>query len=117
MNSFNLEHFARHLIIESLFYDAEYGAQGNLSLVNHEQQQELFVAAYLPEDGTFTIEKATAWEEDYDPEEDEIGYALAVDSTEYGCYDSPEATADVLLLLAREHNLTPSITLLFEEEV
>jgi len=45
-----------------------------------------------------------------------VGYALAVDTREYGIYDTPEAAADALLALAREHDLLPSITLLFEED-
>ena len=49
-------------------------------------------------------------------EEDDIGYALAVDSREHGVYDTPEEAADVLLKLAKESNLQPSITLLFEED-
>ena len=116
MDPFNLEHFARRLIAETLFYDEEYGAIGSLSLVDPAQRREQFLASYVPDDGTFVIEEASAWE-DYEPdEEDEIGYALAVDSKEYGCYDSPEETADALLQLAREKGYIPSVTLLFEED-
>jgi len=72
------------------------------------------IASYVPEEGHFTIEEATAWE----PGEidEEVGYALAVDTREYGIYDTPEAAAEALLALAREHDLLPSITLLFEED-
>ncbi len=116
MNAFNLEHFTRRLLTETLFYDEEYGALGNLSLIDTDHNQERYVASYLPEEGTFIIEEATEWE-DHDPaEDDDIGYALAVDSDEYGTYETPEETAEVLLHLARELNLMPSITLLFEED-
>ena len=114
MNALNLEHFARQLIAETLFYDEEYGAVGNLSLVDTDTGQERYIASFLPDDGTFVVEEATAWE-DGDTDE-EIGYALAVDSEEYGSYTLPEEAAEVLLTLAREHRLLPSITLLFEEE-
>ena len=117
MNAFNLEDFARRLIAETLFYDEEYGALGNLSLVDAQGQRERFVAAFLPEEGLFVIEEATEWEDvqDVDPD-DEIGYALAVDSQEYKTFKTPEEAAEALLHIAREHNLMPSITLLFEED-
>ena len=116
MEAFNIEHFTRHLIAEALFYDEEYGAVGSLSLIDPDTSQERFIASFMPDDGTFVIEEATAWE-DFEPDEDdEVGYALAVDSEEYASYDLPEETAEALLLLAREHALLPSITLLFEEE-
>lgn len=116
MNAFNLEHFTRRLITETLFYDEEYGALGNLSLINTERGQEEYVASYLPEEGVFIIEEATDWERHEPTENDEIGYALAVDSDEYGVYETPEEAAEVLLQLARDQNLMPSITLLFEED-
>ena len=116
MADFDLNHFARFLIAESLFYDEEYGALGSLSLVDEATRRERYLASFMPEDGTFVIEEATEWE-DYEPEEDEdIGYALAIDSEEYGSYPVPEEAAEALLMLAREHDLEPSITLLFEDE-
>ena len=111
-----MDQFTRRLIAETLFYDDEYGALGNLSLIDAQAQKERFLASYVPDDGNFIVEEATEWE-DYEPSEaDEIGYALAVDSKEYGCYDTPEEAADALLKLAREQNLLPSVTLLFEED-
>jgi hypothetical protein len=116
MNTFNMDHFTRRLITETLFYDEEFGALGNLSLIDAASGQERYVASYMPEDGVFIIEEATEWE-DYKPDEDdEIGYALAVDSDEYGSYESPDEAAEVLLQLARDQSLLPSITLLFEED-
>ncbi len=116
MKEFNAEHFMRRLIAETLFYDEEYGALGNLSLIDEGQSRERFVASYIPDAGDFLIEEATEWEE-YEPgEDDDIGYSLAVDSNEHGTYDTPEEAAEVLLRLAMEHNLVPSITLLFEED-
>lgn len=113
---FNLEDFARRLIAETLFYDEEYEALGNLSLVDIAGARERFVASYAPEDGIFVIEEGTEWEE-YEPgDADDIGYALAVDSTEHGTYESPDEAAEALLELAKAHNLVPSITLLFEED-
>lgn len=116
MKEFNAEHFMRRLIAETLFYDEEYGALGNLSLIDESQSRERFVASYIPDTGDFMVEEATEWEDLEDDEDDEIGYALAVDSNEYGTYDTPEKTAEALLALAKQHNLTPSITLLFEED-
>ncbi|MEM9667219.1 MAG: hypothetical protein AAF970_20005, partial [Bacteroidota bacterium] len=104
------------LIAESLFYDEEYGALGNISLVDQDAAQERFLAAYLPAEGSFMIEEATEWEEYAPDADDEIGYALAVDSQEHGTYETPDEAAAVLLSLAREHGLTPSITILFEED-
>ena len=45
-----------------------------------------------------------------------IGYHLAVDSVEYGVYNTAEEAAAVMLTLAREHTLAPSITLLFPDD-
>lgn len=116
MNEFNAETFMRRLIGETLFYDEEYGALGNLSLVDLTQSRERYVASYVPDAGNFLIEEATEWEE-YEPgQDDDIGYSLAVDSKEYGTYETPEEASDVLLRLAMEHSLLPSITLLFEED-
>lgn len=116
MKPFNLDHFTRRLIAETLFYDEEYGALGSLSLIDETSGKERYIASYMPEDGTFVIEEATAWEE-YEPDEDdEIGYSLAVDSQEYACYETPDEAAEALLGLANEHGLLPSITLLFEED-
>lgn len=116
MAAFSLDDFARRLVAETLFYDEEYGALGNLSLIDAEGGRERFIASYIPDDGNFIVEEATEWE-DYDPSEsDEIGYVLAVDSKEHGCFDTADEAADAMLKLASEHNLMPSITLLFEED-
>ncbi|MBO6574938.1 MAG: hypothetical protein JJ896_05975 [Rhodothermales bacterium] len=116
MAQFDLEDFTRQLIAETLFYDEEYEALGNLSLVDERIEQERFVASYSPEDGLFVIEEATNWEDYESGDADEIGYALAVDSKEHGSYDTADDAAEELLNLARKFQLTPSITLLFEED-
>ena len=117
MASFNLEHFTRRLIAETLLYDEEYGVYSNLSLIDPTARQERYIASYLPEEDTYVIESAIEWEQDYDPLEDEdIGYALAVNSEEYDTYDTPEEASEALLALAQEQSLLPSITLLFEED-
>ncbi|MEX0600490.1 MAG: hypothetical protein WD423_06185 [Rhodothermales bacterium] len=115
MNPFNMEHFTRRLVAETLFYDEEYGAIGSLSLIDTNAGKERFIASFMPEDGSFVIEEATEWEDGLD-EDAEIGYALAVDSKEHAAFDAPEAAADALLGLANQYNLMPSITLLFEED-
>lgn len=107
--------FTRRLIAETLFYDEEYGALGNLSLIDEGMGREMFIASYSPDDGQFVIEAATDWEKD-DEVDTEIGYLLATDSNELGTYGSPVKAADAILALASEHDLQPSITLLFEED-
>ncbi len=114
--AFSTEQFARQLLIEALFYDEEYVALGNVSLIDGAAQRELYLASFDPERNTYLIEEAVEWEELDADEDGEIDYALAVDGNEYGTYDSPEDAADVLLTLAREHNLSPSFMLLFDEE-
>ena len=114
--SFDPDEFARQLIAESLFYDAEYDAMGTLSLVDPETSRECIIAAYSPDDEMFVVELATEWEEYEVGGEDDIGYALAVDSDELGSYATAEAVADVLIVKARELNLLPSMTMLFSEE-
>ncbi len=116
MSDFDSDQFIVRLIAETLFYDEEYEALGNLSLIDAEEKCERFVASFAPEDGLFVLEEATEWE-DYEPgEADDIGYALAVDSRELGTFETAEDVSRQMLNLAREHNLAPSITLLFEEE-
>ncbi len=112
---FNLEHFTRRLLAETLFYDEEFGAIGSMSLVDTNAERERFIASFMPEDGAFVIEEAIEWE-DGGGEDDEIGYALAVDSKQHATFATPEETADALLGLATQENLMPSITLLFEED-
>ena len=116
MNPFDLEHFARQLIAETLFYDEEFGALGNLSLVDPNTRRERLIASYMPEDGVFVVEDAVVGEDPALDEEDEIGYSLAVDSSEHGTYETPEEAAEAVLQLARAHGLFPSVTLLFEED-
>ena len=116
MAAFNLEHFTLRLIVETLFYDEEYGVVGTLSLIDTAARQERYVASYVAEEGRFVIEEAIDWEEDEPEEADDIGYVLAVDTSEYGTYDTPEEAAAALLTLAREAALHPSVTLLFEDE-
>src|SRR5690606_41924794 len=110
---FNSDQFARRLLIEALFYDAEYGALGNVSLIDQESGRERYLASYDPERDTSLIEEAVEWE-DLDADEDgEIEYALAVDGKWFGCFDTPEDADDALLNLAREPAIAPSfITLL-----
>ncbi len=116
MPPFDNESFTTKLIAETLFYDEEYGALGNLSLIDETARKECFIAAYSPEDDRFIIEEATEWE-DYTPSDnDDIGYALAVDSSEYRTYRTAEETAVEVVSLARKNSLTPSITLLFEQD-
>lgn len=113
---FNADTFAQQLLAEALFYDEEYGALGNVSLIDQDSVRERFLASYDPERDTFLIEEAVEWE-DLDADEDgEVDYALAVDGKEYGTYDTPEAAAEKLHALAREHSLAPSFMILFEDD-
>ncbi|NND71832.1 MAG: hypothetical protein HKN43_09645 [Rhodothermales bacterium] len=117
METFDLADFTIQILAEALFYDDEFGAIGNISLVDPQEKKECFIASFVPDVGSFVIEQATDWEDyDVDSDEDEIGYVLAVDSEEFGSYFTPVEAADVLLGLAEEHGFVPSITLLFEEE-
>jgi hypothetical protein len=114
--AFSTDQFARQLVIESLFYDEEYGALGNISLIDGETLRERYLASFDPERNSYLIEEAIEWE-DLDADEDgEIDYALAVDGKEHGCFDSPEDAADELLNLAKQHNLSPSFMILFEDD-
>ena len=117
METFDLADFAIQIVAEALFYDDEFGAIGNVSLVDPLEKKECFIASFVPDAGSIVIEQATEWEDyDVDSDEDEIGYVLAVDSDEFGSYHTPLEAADVLVGLAEESGLVPSITLLFEEE-
>lgn len=117
MAAFDLSTFTHILLSELLFYDEEYGAIGSLSLVDPDTAQERYIASFMPDDGTLLIEEATEWESDYPTdEEDQVAYALAIDSTEHGRFDDPDEAAAVLLDLADEHDLLPSFMLLFESD-
>ncbi len=116
MESFSEDNFALRLIAESLFFDAEYDALGTLSLVDLNSCREMVIASFSPEDEMFVVEEATEWES-YEPgQEDDIGYALAVDSRELGSFDTAEEASRLILDQARKSNLVPSVTMLFGEE-
>ena len=115
MQSTHMKTFTRRLLAEALFYDEEYGALATVSLVDDDVLQERYLGSYLPDDDTFLIEEAVEWEDE--AADSEVGYALATDSKDYGRYESPEEAADALLDLALEEHLSPSITILFEDEV
>lgn len=119
MPSFDLQNFTHRLIAEMLFYDQEYGIVGSLSLVNREAEREAFIVSFMPDDGTYLIEEATAWESeipDADEDGEAVAYALAIDSTEHSTYEIPEAAATATHALAEEHDLLPSFAFLFEDE-
>jgi len=117
MSAFDLENFTHRLLAESLFYDLEYGLVGSVSLIDPGAAREAYVVSFMPDDGTYMVEEATAWENPPELEEDEdVAYALAIESTVYGTYDIPEVAAQKTLDLAREHDLLPSVTVLFEDE-
>lgn len=114
MDSFDLEKFALVALAEALFFDEEYGAIGAVSLINELVGREVYIASYSPDDELFQIEEATEWEV-YSPNgDDEIGYRLAIDSRPHATCESPMEAAEILLSLAREHNLQPSVSLMFE---
>lgn len=115
MKGFTLELFTRHLMTETLLYDQEFDILGCLSLIDVERGRERYVASFAPEEGVFIVEQATAWESDV-PDDDAIGYALATASDEHSRHEVPEEAAEVLLMLATQHSLLPSLTLLEGEE-
>jgi hypothetical protein len=117
MPAFDLENFVQRLIAETLFYDGDYGLVGSLSLIDVEANKELYIASFMPDDGTFLIEEATDWEDDPELEDDaDVAYRLAIESREHGTYEIPEVASGALLALAREHDLLPSFAVLFEDE-
>ena len=116
MSTFSPDTFARQLLVEALFYDEEYGALGNISLIDPEQSRELYLASFDPDQEQYLIEEAVEWEEIDTVGDGEVDYALAVDGAEFGTYDTPDEAASALLNLAKEHSLVPSFMILFEEE-
>ena len=117
MPPFDPDNFTTRLLAESLFYDLEYGLVGSVSLIDTDTERERFLASFMPNDGTYLVEEATAWEDAPALEEEtDVAYALATDSDVHGRYEVPEAAAQSLLELAREHDLLPSVTVLFEDE-
>lgn len=116
MSTQSLEDFAVHLLAETLFYDEEYGALGNISLIDPVRRREIYVASYLPDTRNFAVEEASRWERSEDLGDDDIGYALAMESVVHGVYATAAETARVLLDLATKKGLEPSVTLLFEDE-
>ena len=116
MPPFNEDQFSRQLLAEALFYDEEYGALGNVSLIDKESVRERYLASYDPDRDIFLIEEAVEWEELDADEDGEVDYALAVDGKEHGTFGTPEEAADVLMGLARDNNLAPSFMILFDED-
>ena len=88
-----------------------------------DSKQERYIAAFSPDDGAFIVEKATAWDpEPSDPSDAEetpaidLGYALASDAEEVGRFDNPEEAARALFDFSEREDLSPTFTLLFEED-
>lgn len=116
MADFDAENFTLRLLTETLFYDTEYGIVGVLSLVDPRQEREQYLASYSPEEDAFLIEEATDWEDETDlDEEEDVAYALAIDSVVHGTYDLPEEAAIELLTLAAQDGLLPSFTPYYED--
>ena len=116
MSQFDQHSFTLKLVAETLFYDEEYGALGNLSLIDEAAHKERYIAAYSPEDDRFIVEEATEWE-DYTPSNgDDVGYAFAANSKEHRAYTTADEAASEIIRLAKAGSLTPSITILFEQD-
>ena len=106
--------FTLHLLSESLFYDAEYGISGTLSLVSSDDLKELYVGAFVVEEEQFVIEKAIDWEsEEID---NEVGYRMGIEFEEHSVFAKPDEAAHALYQLAEAEGLLPSMTVLFDEE-
>ena len=109
--------FARVLLAETLFYDAEYGLYGSISLIDTELEREAYLAAYDSTAEAFQIEKATAWEKTNGGEDNDFGYAIAIDGKILAEYKSSVETADALLdLVDQEGNLAPGFVPEVEED-
>lgn len=115
-NPFSPDQFARQLLAEALFYDEEYGALGNVSLVDPESVREQYLASFDPKRDAFLLEKAVEWEPLDADNDGEVDYSLAVDGEEHAAFSTPEEAAEELLRLARENDLAPAFMVLFEEE-
>ena len=109
-----MNQFTLRLLSESLFYDAEYGISGNLSLIDSGTLKELYVGSYVVEEEKFVIEKAVDWETG-EPDQ-EIGYNMGIEFEEFGVFTSPAEAAGALMELATTKALLPSLTVLFDEE-
>jgi hypothetical protein len=121
--AFDASTFAIQLIAENLIYDEEYHATGAVSLICMDSKQERYIAAFSPDDGAFIVEKATAWDPDPSDPSDadeapaiDLGYALASDAEEVGRFDNPEEAARALFDFSEREDLSPTFTLLFEED-
>lgn len=114
--SFDHKRFSVQLLSEVLFYDEEYGATGNLSLIDVEKEKEVYVAFYSPVDHLYHIEKATEWEQMDPDDEAEIGYEFASDSENHLSSEDVNEIAATLLELAEQENLYPSMSLAFEDD-
>ena len=114
--SFDLNGFAIQLLSEVLFYDEEYGATGNLSLIDPEKGKEVYVAFYSPQEQHYLIEKATEWDPMDPDDEAELGYEFASDSVTHLSSVDVSEIATVLHDLAEEQNLYPSVSLTFEDD-
>ncbi len=119
-----MKKFATVLLSEALFYDEEYGATGYVSLVDEDAEIERFIAAFHPEERAFGIDEAVEWEEEVEfDDEDEsedpmpIGYRLATGSKRRASFSTPVEAAEYLIALATRHDLQPSLTLLFEDDL
>ena len=109
---FDADTFARALLAEALFYDAEFGASGSVSLIDPETGRERYIAGYDAGEAAYLIEEAVSWD---DEDAEDIGYLLADDTRDQGRFDTNTEAADALFDLARRHALLPSFLPEFED--
>ena len=112
---YDFEAAVKQLLLDCLNYDEEYGALGNVSLIDKESVRELYVASFDPDLDFYLIEEATEWEEFDADEDNDPAYALAVDGKEYGTYGTPEEVVEVLITLGRHHDYAFRFMVLHEE--
>lgn len=108
---FNAENFAKELLAESIFFDAENGFSSTVMLIDADGK-ERFYAFEDGEEGEFVIEEATEWE----PVANEDGEFMATDGKEVLSFEEVEEIAQALYELAASHQLLPRVFLVLEGE-
>ena len=119
-----MDKFATVLLAETLFYDEEFGATGYVSLIDEDRELEVYMCAFIPDEGVFGIDEAVKWEDDDDDADDDenedegdVRYLLSTKTKRRASFSTPIEAAEYLISLAREMDLLPSVTLLFEDDV
>jgi len=111
MSTFTLREFTLCLLVDSIFKEEHFTSM--ISLIDTRLEKEMYLMINPLYENKFLIEKAIEWEEEPVLEEEEhIFYCMAIETEDFGMYDTKKEVAEALLSIAEKENLLPRMIVL-----